>query len=267
MASPSNDDGLCSRSTRPRRSLGHLRVLPAHEGRLLDGRRLRRGRPSPSGSASRCSWSRPAATPTSTSRSRRSRTAWRAAPMPWSSVRSPSTGSTIVVKEVRGKGIPVIDVINGMSSDDLSAKSLVSFGEMGFKAGEHTSPRPAPQGQRQGQGRLVPRTSGRRAGSRPATRASSKAVKPVQRHRSGRDQIRRHRQGSSAEAGGRHPGSLSGHLSTSSAPRRPRKPRCSCCATAALTRPGQGLVLLLHARRLREHQAWAASWPRRRIPR
>jgi protein TorT len=46
-------------------------------------------------------------------------------------------GLNNVVKEIRGKGIPVIDVINGMSSPDLSAKSLVSFGEMGFKAGEH----------------------------------------------------------------------------------------------------------------------------------
>ncbi len=46
-------------------------------------------------------------------------------------------GLNNVVKEVRSKGIPVIDVINGMSSPDLSAKSLVSFGEMGFKAGEH----------------------------------------------------------------------------------------------------------------------------------
>ena len=31
----------------------------------------------------------------------------------------------------------MIDVINGMSSPDLSAKSLVSFGEMGAKAGEY----------------------------------------------------------------------------------------------------------------------------------
>ncbi len=46
-------------------------------------------------------------------------------------------GLNNVVKEVRSKGIPVIDVINGMSSSELTAKSLVSFGEMGFKAGEH----------------------------------------------------------------------------------------------------------------------------------
>lgn len=45
-------------------------------------------------------------------------------------------GLNNVVSEVRSKGIPVIDVINGMSSDQLSAKSLVSFGEMGAKAGE-----------------------------------------------------------------------------------------------------------------------------------
>ena len=46
-------------------------------------------------------------------------------------------GLNNLVKEIRGKGIPVIDVINGMSSPELSAKSLVSFGEMGYKAGEH----------------------------------------------------------------------------------------------------------------------------------
>jgi len=46
-------------------------------------------------------------------------------------------GMNNLVKEVRGKGVPVIDIINGMSSKELSAKSLVSFGEMGFKAGEY----------------------------------------------------------------------------------------------------------------------------------
>ena len=46
-------------------------------------------------------------------------------------------GLNNLVKEIRGKGVPVIDVINGMSSSELSAKSLVSFGEMGYKAGEY----------------------------------------------------------------------------------------------------------------------------------
>ncbi len=46
-------------------------------------------------------------------------------------------GLNNLVSEVRKKGIPVIDVINGMSSKELSAKSLVSFGEMGAKAGEY----------------------------------------------------------------------------------------------------------------------------------
>lgn len=46
-------------------------------------------------------------------------------------------GLNNLVSEVRKKGIPVIDVINGMSSPELSAKSLVSFGEMGSKAGEY----------------------------------------------------------------------------------------------------------------------------------
>ncbi|WP_193370429.1 TMAO reductase system periplasmic protein TorT [Pelagibius marinus] len=45
-------------------------------------------------------------------------------------------GLNNLVKEIRSKDIPVIDVINGMSSSELSAKSLVSFGEMGAKAGE-----------------------------------------------------------------------------------------------------------------------------------
>jgi len=45
-------------------------------------------------------------------------------------------GLNNLVKEIKAKGIPVIDVINGMSSPDISAKSLVSFGEMGGKAGE-----------------------------------------------------------------------------------------------------------------------------------
>ena len=55
------------------------------------------------------------------------------------------TGLNNLVKEMRGKSIPVIDVINGMSSPDLSAKSLVSFGEMGAKAGEYIA-KLAPKG-------------------------------------------------------------------------------------------------------------------------
>jgi len=37
-------------------------------------------------------------------------------------------GLNNLVSEIRKKGVPVIDVINGMSSKELSAKSLVSFG-------------------------------------------------------------------------------------------------------------------------------------------
>ena len=44
-------------------------------------------------------------------------------------------GLNNLVKEIRSKGVPVIDIINGMSSSELSAKSLVSFGEMGYKTG------------------------------------------------------------------------------------------------------------------------------------
>jgi protein TorT len=46
-------------------------------------------------------------------------------------------GLNQLAAEVRGKNVPVIDVINGMSSSDLSAKSLVSFGEMGAMAGQY----------------------------------------------------------------------------------------------------------------------------------
>ncbi len=46
-------------------------------------------------------------------------------------------GLNNTVKEIRAKDIPVIDIINGMSSPELSAKSLVSFGEMGAKTGEY----------------------------------------------------------------------------------------------------------------------------------
>ncbi len=48
-------------------------------------------------------------------------------------------GLNNIVSEVRANDIPVIDVINGMSSPELSAKSLVSFGEMGAKAGAFLS--------------------------------------------------------------------------------------------------------------------------------
>jgi periplasmic protein TorT len=46
-------------------------------------------------------------------------------------------GLNNLVTELKGRNIPVIDVINGISSPDLAAKSLVSFGEMGQKAGEY----------------------------------------------------------------------------------------------------------------------------------
>lgn len=46
-------------------------------------------------------------------------------------------GLNNLVKEIAGKGIPVIDVINGMSAPELTAKSLVSFGEMGGKTGAY----------------------------------------------------------------------------------------------------------------------------------
>lgn len=46
-------------------------------------------------------------------------------------------GLNNVIKEVASKGIPVIDVINGVSSPDISAKSLVSFKTMGAETGRY----------------------------------------------------------------------------------------------------------------------------------
>lgn len=46
-------------------------------------------------------------------------------------------GLNNLIQEIRRKEIPVIDVINGISSPELSAKSLVSFGEMGYRAGDY----------------------------------------------------------------------------------------------------------------------------------
>ncbi len=46
-------------------------------------------------------------------------------------------GLNKTVESLHARHIPVIDVINGISSKDISAKSLVSFATMGYKAGEY----------------------------------------------------------------------------------------------------------------------------------
>jgi protein TorT len=46
-------------------------------------------------------------------------------------------GLNNVISEVAGKGVPVIDVINGVSSTDIAAKSLVSFKTMGYETGAY----------------------------------------------------------------------------------------------------------------------------------
>ncbi len=46
-------------------------------------------------------------------------------------------GLNSVIAEVAGKGIPVIDVINGVSSQDIAAKALVSFNTMGSEIGNY----------------------------------------------------------------------------------------------------------------------------------
>lgn len=46
-------------------------------------------------------------------------------------------GLNNVISEIAGKGIPVIDLVNGVSSTDISAKSLVSFKVMGAETGRY----------------------------------------------------------------------------------------------------------------------------------
>lgn len=50
-------------------------------------------------------------------------------------------GLNNLVKNIAQSDIPVIDIVNGMSSPDISAKSLVSFGEMGAKIGQYLAER------------------------------------------------------------------------------------------------------------------------------
>jgi protein TorT len=42
-----------------------------------------------------------------------------------------------LVERLHRQGVPVVDLVNGMSSDKIAAHSLVSFEEMGFRAGEY----------------------------------------------------------------------------------------------------------------------------------
>ena len=46
-------------------------------------------------------------------------------------------GLNSAISEVVGQGVPVIDVINGVSSSNISAKSLVSFKTMGAETGHY----------------------------------------------------------------------------------------------------------------------------------
>ena len=46
-------------------------------------------------------------------------------------------GLNSLIREVAAQGIPVIDVINGVSSPDITAKSLVSFYTMGYQTGAY----------------------------------------------------------------------------------------------------------------------------------
>ncbi|MGD2015542.1 MAG: TMAO reductase system periplasmic protein TorT, partial [Desulfobacterales bacterium] len=46
-------------------------------------------------------------------------------------------GLNDLVKKASDKGIPVLDLINGMSSPDIAARAAVSFWDMGYQAGSY----------------------------------------------------------------------------------------------------------------------------------
>jgi protein TorT len=50
-------------------------------------------------------------------------------------------GLDALVERLHRQGVPVVDLVNGMSSDKIAAHSLVSFEEMGYKAGEYIARR------------------------------------------------------------------------------------------------------------------------------
>lgn len=50
-------------------------------------------------------------------------------------------GLDTLVARLHRQGVPVVDLVNGMSSDRIAAHSLVSFEEMGFQAGEYIARR------------------------------------------------------------------------------------------------------------------------------
>jgi len=110
-------------------------------------------------------------------------------------------GLNNLVKEVKGKNIPVIDVINGISSPDISAKSLVSFGEMGYKAGEYIAKmHPAGSGKVKVAWFPGPPGAGWVEAGNKGFLDAIKGSDIARRH-----QVRRHRQGDPAEAGRGHP--------------------------------------------------------------
>ncbi len=57
------------------------------------------------------------------------------------------SGLDRLVERLHGQGVPVVDLVNGMASDQVTARSLVSFEEMGYRAGEYLARR-HPKGNR-----------------------------------------------------------------------------------------------------------------------
>jgi periplasmic protein TorT len=56
-------------------------------------------------------------------------------------------GLDALVERLHRQGVPVVDLVNGMSSDKIAAHSLVSFEEMGHRAGEYIARRHPKGGQ------------------------------------------------------------------------------------------------------------------------
>ena len=106
-------------------------------------------------------------------------------------------GLNNLVKELAAKKIPVIDVINGINSPDISAKSLVSFYTMGHSTGEYLAAQ-APCRLAAGEGGLVPRACRRRLGRGRQQRLPRRG----EGHGGAGSgtEVRRHRQGGPAQA-------------------------------------------------------------------
>ena len=195
--------------------VGPVRLLPAHEGRVLDGGRLRRGRrgpapgrPPPAGGGRRLHQPEHPDLADRGLRGGRRRCRDHRRDLP----RRP---------EQSGAGDPG----QGRPGDRRDQRHLVAraVGQVARLVrrdglqGRRVPRQDASRRLRSGQGRLVPGPARRRLGR--GRQSGLPGSGQGQRDRDRRHQVRRYRQGGAAQAGRGHARGLSGHRTTSSAPR------------------------------------------------